>query len=654
MTNPIYPNDYYSRFDEAKHFEQHVFRAGKVLQSAEQNEIQQVIGARLKGIADAIFHDGNIIKDAQIVVDPANGYTQCQAGVIYLLGAMRGVAPKNMTIPYVGTVLVGVRLIKTIVSYLEDPTLRDPAIGLRNYQEIGASRLKYEIAWAYDTDNGEGDFYPVYTVVNGIVDAKEPPPNIDSISLAIAAYDRQSTGGLYVSNGLAVTQLADDSGNQVYSVQEGLARIYGQLVVIPAAMRIVYPAVPDLRHNVSEPHVLAGGTETVTLSQTPVKAITSIVITKEVTETVHRGTTANTSDLLAHQSVVSISLVTQAGHGTYSSSTEYFQDGDHVNWSQAGAHEPATGSYYDVTYRYEETITANSFTETTCQITGAVAGTTGHFWYDSALPRYDRLCLDKNGQIQWIKGVAALTGQVVPYIPSSMLSLATIYQSWATTGRTLSNDGTRMVTMGEIEGLHANVIDLYDLISENQMAIDVVGRITAAKKGLFADGFRDDGYRNAGVTQDCITSDETLMLNIDDTVRSPTTINTTSVTMAYSHVAVLTQDEKTSSMQINPYMSFAKIPAKVVIFPSVDNAVNIVNIETQTVVWAPSHFHFWREWHHHREEEHVISSVGTKTISISNLFLRTIQVGFTIENFGPLEQLTGVSFDGVSVINSVE
>ena len=651
MTNPVYPADYYSRFDPSLNYEKSLFLAGKVLQSAELNEVQDTINLRNKTVFDVLFKDGNVVKDAQILVDPTSGVTQCQAGVIYLLGACRGVAPRTFTIPVLGIVYVGVRLVKTIVSFLQDPALRDPAVGLRNYTEAGASRLKYEIAWAWDGDGGEGDFYPIYRIVDGIVDTKEAPPDIDAIALAIAAYDRQSTGSMYTSSGLIVTMLDDDGANQVYTIQEGLARIYGRLVVLPTARRVLYPATPDLRSNVSEPHVCSGGTETITLNEYPIIDVTAVVVTKQVTESVIRGTTRSTADDLNNTSVVSVLDVFQGGtHFTVGSG--YLLNGDMIDWSPDGT-QPATGSTYSVTYQYETEITPASNTASTVTFSGAVAGSVAHFWYDSALPRYDRLCIDQNGQVQWVKGIAARDNQLVPQVPSSMMGLATIYQTWTDTGRTLQNNGTRMVTMGEIEQLHYNVIDLYNLIASNQLAIDVVGRTTGAKYGLFADSFRDDGYRDAGISQTLVTTNQTLQLPITETIYEPTGDISSPVSMAYTQRSVLSQLSKTSSIQINPYMAYAPLPANVTLNPSVDNAVEIVNVVTKTKSWAPSIFHFWEEFYEHRRREHEIESVGTRTITFSNLFLRQIQVNFTVTGFGSGEVLTACLFDGLNITSSV-
>jgi len=395
-------SNYYDRTDPAKKYDRHLFRAGKGLQSAELNEIQQASISRIKSIGDAILKDGDIIADCACLVNVDTGETVLNSGSIYLRGMVRGVPSGAFTIATVGIVTIGVYLSEVEITEAEDPTLRDPAVGTRNYQEAGAGRLQVNTAWGFAGDGSAGDFFPVWTVIDGVLIPKEPPPNLDSVTNAIAAYDRQSTGGTYVASGLRVSVLEDRlDGSQVYSVASGDARVDGRNVSVPTARRVVYPATADLLRITSEPHVSTGTTaHRVTTDRFPIANLVSVQITAQKTATITHGAFTGAQDGLPDNSVLSILSVTQGGT-TYVANTDYKLTAGKVDWSPTGA-EPSPGSTYSVTYQYITTVTPTAVDSAGMTVTGAVSGTLIQITYDAALPRYDRLCLDSSGQFVWV------------------------------------------------------------------------------------------------------------------------------------------------------------------------------------------------------------------------------------------------------------
>ena len=236
---PNMPDSYYDNFNASKNYEKILYRDGYTLQGAELNEAQSAAMHRLQGVADALFKDGDIIRDAGIIVNKETGEVRAQSGAVYLRGAVRGVPEATFTIPVVGTVAVGIRLTQRVVSELEDPALYNPAIGSRGEGEPGAWRLQVNAAWGFDGDNGDGELYVVYTVDDGELRAKEAPPTLDTFTQSIARYDRDSTaGGSYIVDGLTVLMAGDDAdGHQVYTVSEGRARVNGYGVDMPTSRR---------------------------------------------------------------------------------------------------------------------------------------------------------------------------------------------------------------------------------------------------------------------------------------------------------------------------------------------------------------------------------------------------------------------------------
>ena len=332
-------DNYWNRFDEGKGYVELLYRDGYGAQGSEQNEMQSIINARIAKLARALFKDGDIINGAQIVVNPENGHVTATSGEVCLAGQIWSVPAAEFDIPVSGSVAVGVRLVESIISELEDPGLRNPAVGSRGEGEPGAWRRKIVAVWGYGTDGGEGTFYPVYTVDDGVQRAKGAPPSLDSFNMAIAKYDRDSTGtGTYVVSGLTVVAGEDlEDGRQVYHLGEGRARVGGTGVELNTSRRMIYDAQPDLRTvsmeivDATEQSCMEGG-QRIDVAHTPLKDVNSLRITVEEVVTVVHGAYSGAADDLPFTGVVSILEVKQL-ETTFEPTLDYVKKGDQVDWS---------------------------------------------------------------------------------------------------------------------------------------------------------------------------------------------------------------------------------------------------------------------------------------------------------------------------------
>jgi len=636
------PDQYYERFDPSKEYEEHMFIAGRGLQSAELVEIQKHAAKRLRDVADVLFKDGDIVRDASCQVNPDTGVTTCQSGAIYLRGAVRGIPPETFTVPIVGTLAIGVRLTESVVTALEDPTLRDPATGTRNYDQEGAARLKVHAEWGWDGDGGTGEFFPVYGVTDGILDAKEPPPNLDAINQALAGYDRDSAGGSYVVRGLQVTRLADRlDGYQVFSVTDGRARVNGFAVQIPTARRLARNATPILRFIDSEPRTSATiGAQRINVDRSPIANITQVRITAQKTVTLNHGTVTGAQDPLPDTSVIAIVSVSQ-GATTYTAGTDYNLTSGKVDWSPSGA-EPAPGSSYTVTYQYITAVTPTAVDDTGFTVTGAVVGSLILTSYNVKLPRIDRLCLTDSGQFVWVEGVSTDYDPVRPAIPNNLLPLAQVVQFWNDSSYVI-NDGTRVVPMQDIEGINNRLDNLVLIVAQQNLTADAKTRDATAKKGLFVDPFLGDEQRDQGLAQTAAIVGGELVLPINGSVIPPANDVTTATTCAYAVQEALSQEFRTGSMKINPFMSFDVLPAQVSLTPAIDRWTDTV------VSWtSPLTERFTNGWGNvsvTQQNTVVRSEVSTRTLEN----LRQIDVVFRLEGFGPGEVLSSVLFDGLAV-----
>ncbi len=641
---PNMPYGYYDRFDADKNYEKHLFVAGAGLQSAELNEIQEYASNRIRGVADSLFRDGDIVRDASLVVNAATGAVQAQSGAIYVRGAVRGVAPRSFTVSTSGLVTVGIYLVETVVSALEDADLRDPAAGTRNYQEPGASRLRVIPVWGWAGEREDADFFPVYQIENGYLRAREAPPSMDGVAQAIARYDRDSSGGTYVVSGMQVSRLADAAdGKQVYTVAEGKARVRGGGVEFNTASRMVIDTTADLRFIDAEPHTATtSGAQVITLDQYPIHNVTQVRITAEKTVTLTHGAFTGAMDQLPDTSILSIQSVTQ-GATTYVANTDYKLTSGKVDWTPSGA-EPATGSTYTVTYRYITSVTPTNITMTSVTVTGAVVGSLVLISYNQSLPRYDRIGVTTEGGLIFIKGVAAYSNPAVPDVADNVLSLATIYQTWDG-NVSVVNDGVRVVPMNEIAALNTRIDYVLSLVAQQRLESSINVREAGAKKGVFTDPFLDDSQRDAGTSQTGAVFDGILTLPITANVTrcDNRAANAVSLLVATDTVA-LQQTARTTAMAINPYMAYSPIPAAVSLYPSIDRWTDVQTVWTSAVTRSIMNGHGKRIKTTTSTSEVLLLSTDT---TVSNL--RQIDVQFSVTGFGANEVLSSLTFDGITV-----
>ena len=642
---------YYNRFDSTDNFDSLDFRASKGLQSAELNELQSILSDRLTKIAGAIFQDGSIVRGGAAVLDPATGDVIMNAGAIFVLGAVREVAQASFQIPTTGGLQIGIRVVTSTVTELEDASLRDPATGTRNYQEPGAGRTKREISWGWSGDGATGDFYGVYDVLNGALVQAFDPPELDSVKRLVARYDYDANGS-YIVRGHRVTALGKDvtQSNYIFTVAEGVANITGKKVSKPTATRLSYTIDPDLQSIANEPKVSSGaGTQTITVNRKPLNAVQDVVITEEKTVTLTHGSFTGALDVLPDTSILQIISVSQ-GATTYSAGNDYNLTADQVDWTPSGA-EPAPGSTYSVTYQYLTSVTPQNIDPDagTFEVTGAVASSLVLVDYNWKMPRIDRIVLDGDGYFHRIRGTSTAFQPEAPLIPADMLGIANYYQDWLSYSTPLvDNDGIRVTSMREQTQMKEAIVDLYELVADERLQRDISSREPTAKYGLFTDPFIDGDLRDAGVAQDAVIVAEELQLAVNGSPVRPSQNNDSFQLLPYTQAPIVTQSLSTGFMKVNPYGNFDPIPAVVELDPAID--LWIVTDE-QTTFSTQS---FTTGWGNRSSTtvSTVTNLVFENQASIETL--RQTTVDFRVEGFDAGENLDNIEFDGQDLGNNGE
>lgn len=628
--------NYYCRDSSAE--EAILFRAGLGLQSPELNELQDINDARLRRIADRFMSDGSIQSGGAVIINPDTGETTCAASEIYLRGRIRDVPEAKFTIPVGGTVEIGVWLTEAVVTELQDPSLRDPCEGTRNYDEPGAARLRISAVWGISTDGGTGNFYRVYDAENGVIKIKSAPPDLSGFAAALARYDRDNNGGHYVIHGLSLVWLSHDEHEETYSLLEGKAHVYGHEIELPTALRLRFPFDPDLQTILSEPHQFSGGGSgkmRVNVDRAPIHDIRKVDITKQATATVLHGSYAGVADALPDPAVIEIVEVKQGGT-TYKKTQDYVFSGGMIDWSPAGA-EPAPGSSYEVTYKHITQVTPIDPDERGFTVEGAVDGSLILIDYQWRLPRTDTLTIDRNGAITRIKGMPRRFNPKAIPAASGQLELAQLFHTWFRTApTTVKNTAIAAVSMATLQDMRADIFDLYDLVAIERLKSDAIATAPAATRGVFVDPFLDDDMRDLGQSQNAAIIRGELMLPIRANVAA-LSAHEHPLTLPYKKVVLVEQTARTGIMKINPYSAFDPIPATVTLMPPVDSwtETEVIDHTTEPFVLRAGEF---------------VSGISRRTIGTRQAeHLRPITITFRVEGFKPDEPLRRVIFDGIEI-----
>ncbi|MCZ8101550.1 MAG: DUF4815 domain-containing protein, partial [Burkholderiales bacterium] len=332
-----------------------VVREDKFAQGAEINELQSIIARRGRRVGDLVAKDGDRVDGCEInlvadALDDTKMNAFLSAGRVYVEGDVLPIAASSFSgLTILGEITVGIRLVKTPVTELDDPDLLGLHPGSEAEGEAGAARVISSVAWALPDDEEPGEFYSVYLIKNGATIDQSPPPALSGITQQIAVYDRDALGN-YIVDGCEVIPLGKTGSNQVFAINAGTANIQGYKRIREASIRHFEAEEPEIESIAAEPHTFTGttgGTTVISLSRPPIASVVAAVVVKQTTEVIVRAAGPGGSDDLGFSSVVSIQSVTQGGT-TYVAGTDYILSGDAISWAPGGA-EPASGSTYSIT-----------------------------------------------------------------------------------------------------------------------------------------------------------------------------------------------------------------------------------------------------------------------------------------------------------------
>lgn len=646
-------DDIYGRAGQKTDWTRMWLPEAKLTQAASINDVATLESRARRSIGDMVARDGDRLEGTVATVDTDAGSLTLAAGKLYVLGRAREIAKATFVgVPMTGEVTIGARVSRQVITHLEDPDLLGLHPGTAAQGEDGPVVEVETISWGWlkdmTTNDGlPGDIVPVYRLINGVIIDQTRPAELSVVGQRIELYDHEANGN-YIVDGcevfaLGTLQLLDDADQtqkpaQAFSIAGGTANILGAKRTRTADMRVEIFEDPAVATVDLEPHTFSdGGSGSVTLDlrRTPVQTVTNAIVTKEATETVIRATGTDT-DVLANPSVQALQSITQnAGAITYVAGTDYQQSGDGIQWL-AGGTAPASGESYDAVYRYLDAVPVDAATNTSVTVSGGVTGEPVFIGYSYKLPRLDRLCLDRDGIPVYLKGQASASSPLPPAVPDTLLSLATITNTWFGTPEVRS-DGVRNYEFRDIHRMRELLVETIDLVSLERLRRDLDSREPATKHFVFVDPFNDDRYRDSGEAQTAAVFDGGMMLPIEASLNDidlPAPL-----TLAYTDEVVIQQELASGCMEINPYDVFTPPPAQMSLTPASDfwEENNTIFDDVTHVFGAGPN------------SSSSTSSTNLGTTTAEARFLRQIAVTFRIDGFGGGEILDVLTFDGIDI-----
>lgn len=630
-----------------------IVREGHTGQAAELVEAQTILQRKLRAIGNLVARDGDRVEGGDILIDAIAGTVTLTPGRVYVDGRILSAPGTTLSaVPMVGAVTVGVRLVETWITELDEPALKGLEPGTLAEGEKGAARGIVSLSWGFAGDGVEGGLYSVYLLKDGVAIDQTPPPNLTGVNAQIAVYDFDANGN-YVVKGCRVTTLGKDAGDQVFSIEAGVANINGFKRTRRVALRHREPEASNLYRIPTEVHTLGVSPTTILLNHGPIATINEVLIEKEVTETVIRGGVANTMDNLVNTGVLSIVEVKMGGT-TYVSGTDYMKSGDKISWAPGGA-EPSGGSSYTVKYRYLGIVTPTAQTATTVTVAGGVNNGQFQVDYEFHLPRVDIIGLNEDGLPVYIKGISSRNNPLPPQVPADVLPLALVSNNWMG-APDIVNIGVRAYTMADIDSIYRRLVDALDLIALERLQRDIDSREPISKNGVFVDPFTSDRYRDDGEPQTAAVFGGLVRLAIDPSFYPINLAGTT--LLNWTEAVSVEQPLATRCTKINPYMNFNAMPAAMTLNPPVDywteKATQWTSDSTQAIAvpvsvsTRQSQSSAGRTVTITTTRQTVEQGVAGQSTDLLD-FLRRINIAFEIRGFFSGEILDVLTFDGVDV-----
>ena len=508
------PTGVYEREQEEKGYYKVVLVGGRGAQSPELNEIQQIQNSQREKLVNTIA-SGTLISGGFRFQDDSSKVITLSESKINAQGYIFDLPETAVTPNMSGESTIGILLTKSYVTPEEDVELLNPVENSKNYNTKGALRLKFTCSWIPEpnTDNLNDNvyYYPIYSTDNGTVvfDATEDPNK--EVYDKIARYDNDANGS-YIISGMNMYYSEDIDNYHVCGISEGTAHVNGEEINFQYSKNVNIRKGLDTQSRTGEP-IQFTSNGSYSIRHTPIAEISNVNgVKRETQRAVTHGSYSGVSDLIPNTPLVKIISISSdaAGNNKYVENTDYYQDGDYINWSPSG-NEPSPGSTYFVTYQYRTTNVTYSINEDRKSITisGLDSGTVAYVDYTHYLKRIDSVILNKDGTVSIVEGTPSESNPFSQII-SNGLVLSTVLIEYNKEPY-FFNDYYRAVKMSDLALIKSEINKLRNNVAQLDLKTDISAKDPATtKEGMFVDPFYDDDQRDQGIEQNAEIVDQIL------------------------------------------------------------------------------------------------------------------------------------------------
>lgn len=671
--------DYYNRFNPDKEYARNLYLSGKVLQSAEMNEMESILLERIRNVADTVLTNGDIIEGCQLVI--GEGGATVTRGKVYLDGNVRTVHPTTVDLTFRGQERIGVKLVSEVVTAADDPDLLDPATGYDNYGADGAYRLKEYVVVTVNDDAAN----TVYILNDGIqektVSLTEDASQLNKLNTILAKRTFDESGNYKVSGFEIIDKEMCDDDNIYVGIEPGKAYVRGYEVIKSSPVTIPVKRPDTFRTAMNEPKVYRSGNNQYALNNHFVNRLNRVVSIVEVSKTMTRGGIAGGIDYLPAYPVTEIVSVTQSGI-TYELDEDFRLTGDGIDWSPSG-NEPEPGMSYDVVWRYNKTMLKGKDYEFVrddddpdrkgyvrfmedgdkpCE------GSTFLCDYDYLLSRVDTFSIDKDGTIITTPGQPDILAHVgAPAVSDdAVLVLGSVLVMPLRDDTVITNNNTKNIPMSDLYKMLTRINEIEYNQAVSDLDVEAAsGEQASELQGVYTDGFigltKADVFHkefNAAIN----VVDETMSvqaiptikgLNIDDTLKPTIGKFGRLITAPYGIRKVLSQMYASNVVRVNAYNAFPKTPT-LALAPASDNWIdyNTLTVQGQTMYRnGGATYVGWSSTGNYRTSttSYSSSSVSQSVQDTAITYMREIRVDVSIANLEPNVDNVQCMFDGKPV-----